>query len=305
MTRTESELIGAAVASLPSVRGPAVATRVAVVILAYNGGDHLRRAVASVVSQTFEPWECVVVDDGGNEDLSWVEASDDRIRLLRQQNRGVSVARNVGVAATAAPWLAFLDQDDEWLPTKLALQIGAAEDASWSYTGFYWTTGGRGEYAGAASFDLRSFLRAGHICLSTLMVSRAAFNAIGGFNPMLAIQQDADLFARLLACNEKASIVDQGLTRKWLHNAQASQDYVRAYREMRLLLEQHGETIRGTVWRPLYGAQAFDAFRRRRRLRSLLDALRLAPGYTIASVLRHQLSTEGRGHEPRSTAHRR
>src|SRR5689334_21469319 len=92
---------------------------VTVIIPAYNPGPFLERSLGSVLAQSMADLEVIVIDDGGEEDLSWVEQADPRVQLLRQRNAGVSVARNVAAASAASPLLAFLDQDDVWLPEKL------------------------------------------------------------------------------------------------------------------------------------------------------------------------------------------
>jgi glycosyltransferase involved in cell wall biosynthesis len=92
-----------------------------VVIPLYNKRPYIRRAVDSVLAQTFEDFELIVVDDGStdgsHEALSHV--TDPRFRLLRQENRGVGPARNAGMAAAEGAWFAFLDGDDMWLPDHL------------------------------------------------------------------------------------------------------------------------------------------------------------------------------------------
>src|SRR5207302_1645257 len=97
--------------------------RVAIVVAVYDPGPYLARTLDSVRAQSMRSWELVVVDDGSHEDLAWVTEVDDRVRRVRQENAGVSVARNVGVASTSAPVVAFLDGDDEWLPGKLDAQL--------------------------------------------------------------------------------------------------------------------------------------------------------------------------------------
>ena len=94
---------------------------VGVVIPAYNPvAGHLERALKSVLNQTYRDWRCVIVDDGSDTAVA-IEAplADHRLSMLSQTNRGVSAARNAGVAALQTTYVAFLDQDDEWLPEKL------------------------------------------------------------------------------------------------------------------------------------------------------------------------------------------
>ena len=115
--------------------------RVSVVVPAYNPGDLLTRSLGSVLAQSMTDLEVVVVDDGSREPQGWVADLDARVTYVRQDNRGVSVARNVGVATARSEWVAFLDQDDEWLPDKLAMQldvVAAGPRAAFCCTGFDW-----------------------------------------------------------------------------------------------------------------------------------------------------------------------
>jgi glycosyltransferase involved in cell wall biosynthesis len=99
---------------------------VSVVIPAYNAGPYIAEAINSVVAQTFTDWELIVVDDGSTDDTAERVApflSDPRVSLHRKANGGPSSARNVGITATKADLIAFLDADDYWLPTKLEKQI--------------------------------------------------------------------------------------------------------------------------------------------------------------------------------------
>jgi glycosyltransferase involved in cell wall biosynthesis len=106
--------------------------RIAVIIPVHNREEVVRRAIDSVLRQDFRDFELVVVDDGSTDRTPEVVAAidDPRITLLRQSdNRGGNAARNLGVKATTAPIIAFLDSDDEYLPHKLSTIIGMFDDA--------------------------------------------------------------------------------------------------------------------------------------------------------------------------------
>ena len=101
---------------------------VSVVIPAYNSADVLGRAIDSVMNQTFTDWELVVVDDGSTDDTSAVldsyrERLGGRLVAVRQRNSGASVARNTGIEKSKGTFIAFLDADDVFIPTKLARQV--------------------------------------------------------------------------------------------------------------------------------------------------------------------------------------
>jgi glycosyltransferase involved in cell wall biosynthesis len=99
---------------------------VSVVIPTYNRARFIGRAVRSVLDQTFQDFEVIVVDDGSIDDTEGevTRLRDSRLRFLRhQQNRGAQAARNTGIGAATARYVGFLDSDDTWAPDKLARQL--------------------------------------------------------------------------------------------------------------------------------------------------------------------------------------
>lgn len=116
---------------------------VSVVIPLYNKGKYIGRAMSSVLMQTRQPFEIIVVDDGSTDDgPEKVQAfSDQRIRLFRQENKGPGAARNAGLARAKGKYVAFLDADDEWLPSFLETGVAFLEDGTAKiaavWTGYY------------------------------------------------------------------------------------------------------------------------------------------------------------------------
>src|SRR5262249_4967223 len=98
---------------------------VSVILPTYNRADTIPRAIESVRNQTLQDWELLVVDDGSTDNtaelVTALYASDPRVKLIRQENQGVSGARNTGMRASAGKYLAFIDSDDEFLPHHLEL----------------------------------------------------------------------------------------------------------------------------------------------------------------------------------------
>ena len=116
---------------------------VSIVMPTFNRMEFLRATVESVLRQTMPDWELVIADDGSNaQTLGYLESltREQRIRLLRRHPSGnAGAARNAGIAAAQAEWLAFLDSDDLWAPTKLERQLAvlrANPECGWSYTAF-------------------------------------------------------------------------------------------------------------------------------------------------------------------------
>lgn len=103
---------------------------VSVIIPTYNRVRLLPAALESVLGQTYSPIEVIVVDDGSSDETpELLRSYGDRIRVLRQANAGPSTARNRGIALARGEIIAFLDSDDQWLPTKIERQVASLESA--------------------------------------------------------------------------------------------------------------------------------------------------------------------------------
>lgn len=113
---------------------------VSIVLPTYNRVDVIGRAVSSILRQSFEDWELIVVDDGSTDGTcARLEGLDPRIRCIGQANLGVYVARNTGVQAARGRYVTFMDSDDEWLPHFLSLTtafLNAHPDRHWVTTEF-------------------------------------------------------------------------------------------------------------------------------------------------------------------------
>lgn len=103
-------------------------TQFSVVLPTYNRAGLIARTIQSVLDQTWESWELIIIDDGSTDETAQVVSpflKDARIRYLRQTNSGQAVARNRGISTATGDYIAFLDSDDLWLPMKLELQAEA------------------------------------------------------------------------------------------------------------------------------------------------------------------------------------
>lgn len=122
--------------------------KISVIIPFYKGIDWLYEAVDSVLAQTYDNIELIVVNDGSPEDMQpFLAKYNERIIYLCQENQGPAVARNYGMSVATGDYYAFEDADDIWLPTKLEKQIRFMEEGDfvWSHTGYYnwWPNSGK------------------------------------------------------------------------------------------------------------------------------------------------------------------
>jgi len=184
--------------------------RVSVILPAYNREALVGRAIDSVLAQTYQDFELIVVDDASKDGTRAVlETYRDhpRVRLiLSDENRGGSGARNLGIEAARGDFIAFQDSDDVWLPHKLAAQMAALEAtpaAGLCYCGSLYWGGTRCYYIPEAVFtrfdgDMsREILRHNSTSTQTLVIRRDTLEKSGIFDAALKRFQDWDLMIRV------------------------------------------------------------------------------------------------------------
>ena len=183
---------------------------VSVVIPVYNGERFLRESLESVFAQTFQDYEIVCVDDGSTDgSCALLKQYGGRVKLIQQANAGQSAARNAGVQEATGAFVAFLDQDDRWYPSKLAQQVAvlnAEPDVALVHCN-YDRMDGDGlvmvvgaalvERASALTSPLGRLIGEALVFPSAMMVRRDVFQRVGGFDPELRGFEDFDLIARL------------------------------------------------------------------------------------------------------------
>jgi glycosyltransferase involved in cell wall biosynthesis len=179
---------------------------VSVVIPCYNQGGFLGEAIESVLRQGHRRMEIIVVDDGSVDDSSQVAGRYPEVRLIRQENRGLSAARNTGLEASAGDYVVFLDADDLLLPCALEAGVNCLNDhpdCAFVY--------GRYRLITAEGFAMPSppgrsvgeehyldMLRSNYIGMhATVMYRRAVFAAVGRFDTSRAACEDYDLYLRI------------------------------------------------------------------------------------------------------------
>lgn len=223
---------------------------VSVVIPTWNRRDLVSQAIASVAAQSRDNWELIVVDDGSTDGTaaSVKATSDRRIRVIETEHSGnVGRLRNIGAAASTAPWIAFLDSDDLWLPHKLEIQLHALEagGAGWCY-GACELLGPGGEVtpiragqflplSGDILDDLLSDRTGAYI--GTVVVRRDLFEKVGGFDESVASPEDLDFELRLAAIAEAVAVADV-VTRVREHDGRRTHELSFPHESTALVLER-------------------------------------------------------------------
>ena len=189
---------------------------VSVIIPYYNDEQFIDEAILSVINQTYQDWEIVVVDDGSNNDARrLIQKYPGRILYFHQENRGAGAARNLGVSKAHGKWLAFLDADDVWYPHKLDVQLKHASrhpEADFIYADMD-TIDEKSQIIGERfltvkrrrkkrkPLSLRSLVFQGRPFPypSTVLVKKKCFLKAGGFNALFRgnYHEDFECFARI------------------------------------------------------------------------------------------------------------
>lgn len=198
--------------------------KISVVIPTYNRKKYIERAIDSVISQSYKPFEIIVIDDGstdGTYELIKQSYSSSLISLKKQKNKGVSAARNKGVKLANGDWIAFLDSDDEWFENKLELQVREIKKSKTfiCHTNEIWIRNGirvnqmkkHQKYGGYIFDKCLDFCR---MSPSSIMIHRQVFEDIGNFDEDLLVCEDYDLWIRVTS-KFPVTYLDKPLIKKY------------------------------------------------------------------------------------------
>lgn len=179
---------------------------VSVIIPSYNRWPMVRDGVESVLGQSYQAFELIVVDDGSEDGTAGrLCGYDARLRVVRQARRGVAAARNIGVRTSSGKYLAFLDSDDLWEPRKLETQIAfmaARPEIQISQTEEIWIRRGKRvnpkkRHRKPSGDIFRASLDLCLVSPSAVMMTRHLYDRVGGFDEALTVCEDYDLWLRI------------------------------------------------------------------------------------------------------------
>ncbi|MCF8068038.1 MAG: glycosyltransferase [Desulfobacterales bacterium] len=178
---------------------------ISIIIPTYNRDWIIRDAVNSVLSQNYNNFELIVVNDGSTDDTSDIlDEYGDQINVIYQENRGVSAARNLGISKSSGQYVAFLDSDDTWLPDKLSCQIDFFRNnpaALICQTEEIWVRNGKRvnpkyKHQKLSGLIFESSLALCLVSPSAVMIDKKLFNMVGLFDESLPACEDYDLWLR-------------------------------------------------------------------------------------------------------------
>ena len=192
-----------------------------VVVPTYNRYEVLQRALKSIYSQTFQPKEVIVIDDGSTDETSQIQNLFPNIKYFYQKNSGVSSARNLGIKNSTCEWIAFLDSDDEWHKDKLKLHVEFhtnKQNILMSYTDEKWIRD-----SDEVKIPKKFYKQGGYIfkeCLSHCIIAPSAtivhkdlLEDIGYFDETMEVCEDYDMWLRISSRYEIGLITKKLITK--------------------------------------------------------------------------------------------
>lgn len=233
---------------------------VSVIIPTFQRSEYLIRAIESVIKQTYENIEIIVVDDNDGENeyrsatrnnLNKYIVEGKLIYIENKRNRGNYFARNIGINNSNGKYIAFLDDDDEWLPSKIAQQIELFEklDDSYGIIGAYWKI--INEFDNKELIrrlnhkgDLSKILARNHFAPpSCIVVKRKYINLVQGFDENFRWRGDIEFYYRLsFVC--KFDFVEEVLVNYYQHPNALSTNFEKKLNAVIQYLDKHGDTTK-------------------------------------------------------------
>jgi glycosyltransferase involved in cell wall biosynthesis len=189
-----------------------------------NGERYLAQAIDSVISQTYQPDEIIVVDGQSTDNTEKIATSYPQVRYIRQTGQGVADAYNLGIDEARGELISFLSHDDLWTPNKLSVQVDyLMRHPEIQYTvckvKFFLQEG----YSIPPGFKTE-LLQGEYVCriMETLVARKNLFQEIGKFNPDFSRAEDVDWYARAKDRNIPMAMMPEVLLHKRVHDANTS-----------------------------------------------------------------------------------
>jgi len=213
--------------------------KVTVLMSVFNGSAHLRPSVESILNQTLSDFEFVIIDDGSSEPVSQIilDYQDDRIRLVRQENCGLTMSLNRGLNLARSPFIARMDADDISLPERLELQFEVfSKNQELDFVGTFFDVIDecenlvqKKELIRDPVYRLWRLMFHNNYGHGTMLFRKSAVINVGMYDVSLRFAQDYDLWSRISKKNNN-TIIPEYLYR-YRMNAKGSQSSIKNYED--------------------------------------------------------------------------
>jgi len=228
---------------------------VSAIITTYNRACYLEKAINSVLDQSYKDFELLILDNSSTDGTEAVvnRYNDDRIRYIRHEPMNISQTRNLGVRLAKGEWIAFLDDDDEWLPNKLSAEISlfnlSSSDTALVYGGFIRVdSNGKTlcEYQSALHGSVLKDLLMLHDdftgSASNPMLKKSAVLALNGFDENVKTGEDWEFYLRL-AEKYKVAVISEPIVRVRHHHGARLGDRLKDYIDLEMKVMDRFERI--------------------------------------------------------------
>ena len=284
-----------------SMKSTSCRIKVSVIIPTYNRAEFLRSAIKSALQQTFTDFEIIVSDDRSTDHTREVVESfkDKRIKYVRNEgNKGPSATRNTAISISKGEYIAFLDDDDEWIPEKLRSQVNLLDKSPPEICGVYSnrlminksnakivsTNPGTEKLRGNLLYQLA---KKSPIHTSTVIVRKKCLDEVGPFDETMSYMEDRDLWIRL-SINWDFEYIDEPLTKAYFHsNGHLSHNLKGQTEGREKLLERYQPLFKKNKesWGKLYlclGAQYCQLKKMKKGRKNILKGIKIYPFNKIA-----------------------
>lgn len=209
---------------------------VSVIIPTYNRFELLKKALTSVLNQSFKDFEVLIIDDCSQDETSQIpeHSADRRIRYIRNdRNKGISAVRNIGIRNSKGTYIAFLDDDDEWMPDKLEKQmnliIPGPPNLGAVYTGSISIDIDKNKIVEAAMPQFRgnvlnNLIFRNFVVTSTIVLKKACFDRVGLFDESMKYAEDYDMWIRV-AGEFEFDYIGEPLIKYFVHHNKISNNF--------------------------------------------------------------------------------
>lgn len=223
---------------------------ISIIIPTHNHARFLQRSVDSVLQQTYKHTEIIIIDDGSTDDTTSVvnKLKNKRIRFISQPQRGVTAARNLGIKNSHGDYIAFLDSDDAWLPSKLEKQLSVFHQPKFPQLGlvycFHYWSNPKGKTNGVNQIFNRGIiweklLRGNFIAgsCSSVLIKTECFEKVGIFDEaLLGAAEDWEMWIRI-ARHYQVDYVPEPLVIITRHPAQRSNKKTQVIKRLKVLIK--------------------------------------------------------------------